>query len=116
MIDCKRIKELRCKKNYTQSKLSSLLGVSRSAVSMWEIGGSEPDTENIAKMAELFDVSTDYILGRDEPTNSENSELYDYLEELRTRPEMKMLFNITKNATKEEVEKAVKIIEAMLSD
>ena len=39
---------------------------------------------------------------------------YEYLEELRTRPEMKMLFQLTKDATKEDVEKAVRVIEAML--
>ena len=38
----------------------------------------------------------------------------EYLQYLRTRPEMKMLFNLTKDATKEDVEKAVKVIEAML--
>lgn len=66
MIDYKLIKELRTKNNYTQSKLSSLLGVSRSTVSMWEIGSSEPDTATISKMAELFGVTTDYLLGREE--------------------------------------------------
>lgn len=74
MIDYKRIKELRTKKNYTQSKLSSLLGVSRSAVSMWEIGSSEPDTETISKMAELFGVSTDYLLGREEKPPEKTSD------------------------------------------
>ena len=43
-----------------------------------------------------------------------DEELTEYLEELRTRPEMKMLFQLTKDATKEDVEKAVRVIEAML--
>ena len=36
------------------------------------------------------------------------------MEQLRTRPELKMMFQLTKDATKEDVEKAVKVIEAML--
>ena len=44
---------------------------------------------------------------------SEDEELAEYLEYLRTRPEMRMLFKLTKDATKEDVEQAVKIIEAL---
>lgn len=43
-------------------------------------------------------------------------ELQNYLEELRTRPENKMFFCLGKNATKEDVEEAVKIIERILKD
>ena len=44
---------------------------------------------------------------------SEDAELNEYLEMLRTRPEMKMMFQLAKGATKEDVEKAVRVIEAM---
>lgn len=59
----KILKELRKEKGYTQMKLASKLGISRSAVSMWEIGESEPDNAVLCKIAELFDVSIDYLLG-----------------------------------------------------
>lgn len=45
--------------------------------------------------------------------SNEDEELAEYLEYLRTRPEMRMLFKLTKDATKEDVEQAVKIIEAL---
>lgn len=53
------------------------------------------------------------------PTRKENKkrdeldELADYLEMLRTRPEVRMLFSLSKDATKEDVEKAVAIIEVL---
>ena len=47
-----------------------------------------------------------------EPTEP-TDELTEYLEELKTRPEMKMLFSVAKGATKEDIEKAVAIIEAL---
>ena len=47
--------------------------------------------------------------------NKESDELTEYLEMLRTRPECRMLFSLTKDATKEDVEKAVAIITALRS-
>lgn len=47
--------------------------------------------------------------------NKESDELTEYLEMLRTRPECRMLFSLTKDAAKEDVEKAVAIITALRS-
>ena len=58
-------------------------------------------------IADFFNTTTDYLLGRENLASEKKSELDDYLEELRTRPEMKMLFNVTKNASKEDLEKAL---------
>ena len=66
----KTLKELREKNKITQNKLAGILGVSRSAVSMWEIDSSEPDTDTINKLADYFQVSTDYLLGRTEITRA----------------------------------------------
>ena len=42
-----------------------------------------------------------------------DNETLDLIDSLRTRPEMKMMFSVSKNATKEDIIKAVKIIEAL---
>lgn len=47
---------------------------------------------------------------------SETDDLTEYLDELRYRPEMRMLFSVSKKASKEDVEKAVKIIEMLKGD
>lgn len=60
----KVLKELRRSKKMTQDKLSEILGVSRSTISMWEINASEPDSETISRIAGVFKVTTDYLLGR----------------------------------------------------
>lgn len=57
---------LRKERGITQKKLGEYLGVSRSTVAMWESGKNEPDGEMLVKIAEYFDVSTDYLLGRSE--------------------------------------------------
>ncbi len=60
------LRTLRKEHNITQTKLAKVLGVSRSAVSMWEIDASEPDNEMLKKIASFFDVSTDLLLGQNE--------------------------------------------------
>ena len=61
----KKIKELRTELNITQGELAEKLGIDRSTISKWENPeGTEPDSQTIAKLAEIFDVSTDYLLGR----------------------------------------------------
>lgn len=73
--------------------------------------GSLPRTDNLEKIAGYLGVSSDYLLGREKPTDDD--ELNAYLDELRARDEMRMFFSVAKNATKEDVEAAVAMIEAL---
>lgn len=61
---------LRRQKGMSQEALAAELGVSRQAVSKWELGDAMPDVENILKLSILFDVSTDYLLRDDIPSQS----------------------------------------------
>lgn len=47
----------------SQEKLGALVGFERSTIAMWEAGRSEPDNKTLIKLAEIFGVSTDYLLG-----------------------------------------------------
>ena len=58
-----RIKSLREKTNKTQSELAKQLGITRSSVNAWEMGISVPSTQYIVELANIFYVSTDYLLG-----------------------------------------------------
>ena len=58
-----RIKKLRQQFGLTQSDLAKKLNITRSSVNTWELGISIPSTQYIVELAELFKVSTDYILG-----------------------------------------------------
>ena len=57
-----RLKLLRTKRGLTQSELAKELGISTSAVGMYEQGRREPDNRLLKKISELFSVSTDYLL------------------------------------------------------
>lgn len=58
-----RIKQLREEKGLTQTELAKRLGITRSSVNAWEMGISVPSTQYIVELAEMFRVSTDYLLG-----------------------------------------------------
>lgn len=80
--------------------------------------------KNAARVAEYFGVSVEYLMGQTdqrEPAEAPSAgalvngdpELTEYLEMLKSRPECRMLFSLTRDATKADVEQAVAIIEAL---
>lgn len=58
-----RIFELRNEANLSQQKLASIIGVTQKAIDFWEKGINEPKASYIIKLAQFFNVSTDYLLG-----------------------------------------------------
>lgn len=57
-----KIKFLREQMQLTQSDLAKKLGITRSSVNAWEMGISIPSTQYIVELANIFSVSTDYLL------------------------------------------------------
>ena len=58
-----RIRELRIENKLNQSELAKKCNVKQSCVSKWERGETLPDAEMIITLAEIFNVSADYLLG-----------------------------------------------------
>ena len=56
----------------TQIELAEKVGVSRQAVSRWELGTAIPDINNLVRLGELFSVSSDYLLGTEKQTDTVN--------------------------------------------
>ena len=61
-----RIYELRNKKNLSQGDLSDALDVSRQSVSKWENNMAIPDLDKLIKLSDIFEVSLDELVGREE--------------------------------------------------
>ncbi|MBQ7578916.1 MAG: helix-turn-helix transcriptional regulator [Clostridia bacterium] len=59
----KTIKELRLQCGLSQTTLASMLNTTQDSISLWELGKSWPDIEIVVKLAKIFGVSTDYLLG-----------------------------------------------------
>ena len=64
-----KLQSLRKQSGMSQETLAGQLGVSRQAVSRWELDISLPETENIIKLAKIFNVSFDYLLNEEITTN-----------------------------------------------
>ena len=71
------IRELRKEKKMSQSELGKFIGVSQTTVTAWETGRAEPSSTFISKLADLFNVSTDYLLGRSDNKKKPYYELTD---------------------------------------
>ena len=62
-----RIQELRRQQNLSQEELGTRLGVSRQAVSRWEMDGAVPDVDKLIAMSKLFSVTLNDLLGVEAP-------------------------------------------------
>ena len=60
-----RLKELRLKKGLTQKDIADLVHVNRVTYTNWEKGNREPSYENLVKLADLLEVSLDWLFGRE---------------------------------------------------
>lgn len=111
-----RFIELCNQKGVSPTRAALEAGISKSLVSKWKSNATkEPSPEVLRKIADYFGISPYEVLEakEEQPFVNDDEELTEYLEMLRTRPEMKMMFQLAKGATKEDVEKAVRVIEAM---
>lgn len=59
-----RLKELRLEKKLTQAVFAGAIDTNQRQVSKWEIGRLEPNIAMLIKIADYFEVSIDYLVGR----------------------------------------------------
>ena len=64
-----RLKQLRDEKEWTQEYLGKLLGFSDATINRYEKGLRSPEPETISRLADIFDTTTDFILGRSDQRN-----------------------------------------------
>lgn len=61
-----KLKELREQNKYTKRHVAKCIGISEAAYYKYEAGKARPEYENLIKLAKLYDVSLDYLLGNQE--------------------------------------------------
>lgn len=59
----KKIRELRENRNWSQSDMANRLKITRAAVNAWEMNVSNPSIDMLIRLADIFNVTTDHILG-----------------------------------------------------
>lgn len=103
------MKELRKNNNLTQEDIGNLCGVAKNTVSSWEKNINQPSFEILAKLAEYFGVTIDYLLNFTQDDVNEMEKLKQALKEAGMWD-----YNLN-DMSKEDFEKAMKIV-AMLKE
>jgi transcriptional regulator with XRE-family HTH domain len=82
-----RLRKLRTNRSMDQVDVAILLGIGRYSISKYETGETSPTLENLSKLADIFGVTTDYLLGRENEETaflrSENIKLSEQVQHLK---------------------------------
>lgn len=100
-----RIKVLADARGIALSRLDAELGFGNGTIGKWD--KNAPSSDKLQAVADFFDVSVDYLLGREE---AETDEVMELREQLRRQPGMRILFDASKSATKEQLEAMAEMI------
>lgn len=97
--------------NINQVELSKILGVSESTVGKWILCKAIPRMGVIQKLSDYFHVGKSYFLEEDANTGYyADPTVNAYAEQLRTNPNMRLLFDATKDMTKEDIDYVVDLV------
>lgn len=102
----KRLKKLRTDKKLTQEELGKKINVTKVSISGYENGNRTPDTETLQRIADIFDVSTDYLLGRTEnpESSSSNEGKVFFMSKIATEfPDIDLMFRDMESMSAEEM-------------
>lgn len=117
-----RMKALRKEKDITLEELSEILGTTKATLSRYENNLRIPNVDFIDELANFFNVSTDYLLGRTDIKNQsekisnaveDDPELIEFWNELKEREDLQLLFKQTKNLSPKDIKQIIRIIKAI---
>ena len=116
---CSVLKHLRKANGMTQEALADALHVTRSRLSMYELGQREPDFETLEAIADFFNVDIDYLMGRTDKTTVLPESYYidkdarDLAEFLHKNPKYKILFDASRKVKPEDIDFVKQMIDRM---
>lgn len=123
MGDFKNVfKRLRIASQLTQADMAQKLGIAKSTISMYENGNREPDFETLEKIADFFNVDTDYLLGRTEKTSILpetighyylNDETREIAQEVFENPELRSLFHVARDIPPERLKAHIDFMKSL---
>ncbi len=109
-----RLKELRTKRGLSQYDLAKKLGVSKSTISMIEVGSRQPSIEMMEMLCDYFNVSMDYLRGKDDVSlYLITPELADVASKLSEDAELYELVSKVVNGTPEQRDKLLQMAKLM---
>lgn len=110
-----KLKKLRLKSKMTQGDVCQKLSLEQSTLANYENSRRFPKPKTLVALAELFNVSTDYLLGRKESTQISshhlNADTLQLINEFENNPQMQMLFDAARGLSKEKMNEVLRFIE-----
>ena len=108
------LKDLRNALHISQAELAERLDMSAGAIGMYESGKRVPRWDDMEKIADYFNVDLSYLMGVEQRSTSLIDPRTIALQKaFDDRPEMRALFSIAEKASKEDIEKTIRILEAL---
>lgn len=114
-----KIKTGRMSRKMTQAELAVALGVSPSAVGMWEQDRREPDLDTMEALADVFNVPMSYFVSADDIHHDDGTMTkkdYERLEALHQNPRLGLLFDRVKDLDDEDIQFMEKYANAILKE
>ena len=120
-----KVYEFRVLKKMSQKDLADKIGVSKQTIFVMEKGNYVPSLLLAFRIAEYFNVSVDYILGKSEIRNpyesharikdsiEDDPELLEFWEVLKEREDLQLMFKQTKQMSPKDIRQIIKIIKAI---
>lgn len=107
-----RLSSLMSERNINQREIAQVVGVSESTVGKWLLLKAIPRMGVIQKLADYFNVGKTYFLEAEseQPGYYVDPEVAELAEELRTNPDLRVLFSSSRNLTREQMQEAYNFI------
>lgn len=100
---------------YTAYKVSVETGIAQSTLSDWKKGKSTPKADKMQKIADLFNVSVDYLMTGEEKDDSIpyylNDDARDMAQFMFENPEYKVLFDASRKVSKDDIKTVAAILD-----
>lgn len=110
-----RLRALRKEEGITMKELGKIIGVSESAIGMYERGEREPDHAALNKIVDHFNVTTDYLLGRSDFKDYTASDQEDFLR-FKDDPALQRWFYELPKSPEEDLRKLKKMWDYLKDD
>lgn len=116
------LKRLRQSAHLTQDQLADKVGISRSAIGMYESGARTPDPDTLALFADFFNVDLDYLIGRTNKTTVTpetagryylNPETAKVAQEIYEDEDLHALFDTARGASPDELKRAANFLKML---
>lgn len=110
-----RLKKEREKRSWSQVEVANKVGITNAVLSNYERDYRDPDTETLKKLADLYDVSTDFLLGRTENSSPMNMDEEEFKKAI-SDPELKRWYSELPNSNEEDLQKLRKMWEIIKNE